>query len=86
VVIVITLVQILGTILLPFRFKLRTILEVSYRLLRVIAVLALPALLYEGREASARRTPKMALLFDTLLVLPMYLLWSLIWLFSSAPI
>ena len=43
--------------------------------LGVIAVLAVPVSLYEARQASAQRTYKTGLLIDTMLVIPLYLLW-----------
>jgi hypothetical protein len=86
VVIVVTWVQILVAVLLPYRFMPKPVLEVSYWWLRVIAVLAVPVLLYEVRQVSAKRALKTGFLIDVVLVIPMYLLWCLIWLFSSAPI
>jgi hypothetical protein len=86
VVLVVTWVQILGVILVPYRFKPGPVLGVSYWWLRVIAVLAVPVLLNEARQVSAKRAPGIGLLIDTLVVIPMYLLWCLIWLFSSAQI
>jgi hypothetical protein len=86
VVLVVTWVQILGVILVPYQFKLNPVLGFSYWWLRVIAVLAVPVLLEEARKVSAKRSPAKRLLIHALLVIPMYLLWFLIWLFSSAPI
>jgi hypothetical protein len=86
VVLVVTWVQILGVILVPYQFKLGPILGVAYRWLRVITILAVPVLLYKARKVSAKRSPVVGVLTDTLLPIPMYLLWCLIWLFSSAPI
>jgi hypothetical protein len=86
VVIVVTWVQILVAILLPHSFIPKPVLEISYWWLRVIAALAVPVLLNEARQASAKRALKMGLLIDIMLVIPMYLLWWSIWLFSSAQI
>jgi hypothetical protein len=86
VVIVVTWVQVLVAILLSYRSIPKPILEVSYWWLRVIAALAVPVLLYDVRHVSPKRALKMGFLIDVVLVMPMYLLWLLIWLFSSAPI
>jgi hypothetical protein len=86
VVLVVTWVQILSAILLPNRFVPKPVLGFSYWWLRVVATLALLVLLYEFRQVATKRAPKMGLLIDALLVGPMYLLWWLISLFSSARI